>query len=114
MSAPEHVQLIEVLGERFEAIDRRFAGIDQRFGDLGHALAELRADMLGHFDELYRRVERVEQEYHAVTQALRRIEALLVDERGRRQILERDLSILREHVALLEPRISEIERQIRP
>jgi hypothetical protein len=30
--------------------------------------------MLGHFNEVYRRFERLEQEYQAITQALRRIE----------------------------------------
>ena len=47
MSAPEHQQLIAFLGERFETIDRRFEAIDRRFD-------ELRGEILGHFDELYR------------------------------------------------------------
>jgi hypothetical protein len=29
---------------------------------------------LGHFDEVYRRLDRLDQEYVAVTQALRRLE----------------------------------------
>ena len=28
---------------------------------------ELRREMLGHFDEIYLRFERLEQEYHAIT-----------------------------------------------
>jgi hypothetical protein len=31
-------------------------------------------ETLGHFDEVYRRLERLDQEYVAVTQALRRLE----------------------------------------
>jgi uncharacterized membrane-anchored protein YhcB (DUF1043 family) len=106
MSPSEYEQLVQFLGPRFETIDRRFETLDQRFD-------ELRAEILGHFDETFRRLERLEQEYHAITQALRRIEALLADERGRREILERDLAALREHVAMLNARIEDIERRLR-
>ena len=75
-------------------------------------LTELRHEMLGHFDEIYRRFERLEREYQAITQALRRIEAGLADERGRREILERDLAELKRHVAALQSRIEEIEQRL--
>jgi chromosome segregation ATPase len=68
--------------------------------------------MLGHFDEIYRRFERLEQEYQAITQGLRRIEARLADERGRREILERDLAELKQHVAALQSRIEQIEQRL--
>ena len=32
---------------------------------LGRQFTELRQEMLGHFDEIYHRFERLEQEYHA-------------------------------------------------
>ncbi len=54
----------------------------------------------------------MEQEYYAISQQLRRIEAALTDENGRREILERDLAVLKEHVGLLQARISEIERRL--
>jgi chromosome segregation ATPase len=75
-------------------------------------VAELRREMLGYFDEIYRRFERLEQEYHAITQALRRIEAALADEQGRREIIERDLAVLKNHVTTLQSRIEEIERRL--
>jgi uncharacterized membrane-anchored protein YhcB (DUF1043 family) len=106
MSPSEYEQLIQFLGPRFEAIDRRFEAMDRRFD-------ELRAEILGHFDETCRRLERLEQEYQAITQALRRIEARLVAEAGRREILERDLAMLRENVAVLRARIDELERRLR-
>ncbi len=99
-------QRFEIVGQRFETMDRHFDTIDRRFD-------ELRAELLGHFDEIYRRLERLEQEYHAITQALRRIEAMLADERVRRDILERDLATLRENVAVLNARIEDIERRLR-
>ena len=134
MSPSEYEQLVLFLGERFEIIDRRFDTIDQRFDSIDRRFEivgqrfesmdrrvetidrrfdELRAELLGHFDELYRRLERLEQEYHAISQALRRIEALLVDERVRREILERDLATLRDNVAVLNARIEDIERRLR-
>ncbi len=141
MSPSEYEQLVLFLGERFETIDRRFDTIDQRFDTIDRRFDtidqrfeivgqrfetmdrhfdtidrrfdELRAELLGHFDEIYRRLERLEQEYHAITQALRRIEAMLADERVRRDILERDLATLRENVAVLNARIEDIERRLR-
>lgn len=127
MSPSEYQDLVAFLGERFGAIDQHFAVIDRRFGGvdrrfeamerrfegLHEEFVSLRSDMLHHFDQLYRRLERLEQEYQAITQALRRIEAFLADEGGRREILERDLAALRENIAVLTARIDEIERRLR-
>ena len=120
MSASEYQQLIAFLGERFETIDRRFGTIDRRletvdrrFDAIDRRFDELRGEILGHFDEVYRRLEGLEQEYQAITQTLRRIEALLADERARREILERDLATLKENVAVLNARIEDIERRLR-
>jgi predicted nucleic acid-binding Zn-ribbon protein len=68
--------------------------------------------MLGHFDEIYRRLERLEQENQAITQSLRRIEARLTDEAGRREILTRDLAALKQQVAALQSRIEDIETRL--
>ena len=112
MSPSEYQQLVEFLGTQFTAIGREFTAIDRRFTGLETQLTELRHEMLGHFDEIYRRLERLEQEYHAITQALRRIEPGLADERGRREILERDLAELKRHVSILQARIEEIEQRL--
>jgi chromosome segregation ATPase len=105
MTSAEYHQLVEFLGRQFTAIDHRFDRIDRSF-------TELRQEMLGHFDEIYRRLERLEQEYQAITQALRRIEAGLAGERGRREILERDVAELKLNVAALQSRIEEIEQRL--
>jgi chromosome segregation ATPase len=126
MSPPEYEQLVEFLGRQFTAIEHQFTAIDQQFAVVGRRFdvmdrrfdamdwqfTELRQEMLGHFDEVYRRLERLEEEYHAITQALRRIEAGLADEHGRRDILERDLAELKRHVAALQSRIEEIEQRL--
>jgi chromosome segregation ATPase len=126
MTSAEHQELVEFLGRQFAEIDRRFTEVDRRFIEVGRRfdemggeiaevkdhVAELRREMLGHFDEIYRLFERLEQEYHAITQALRRIEAALADEQGRREIIERDLAVLKNHVTTLQSRIEEIERRL--
>jgi ferritin-like protein len=58
------------------------------------------------------RVSRLEQEYFATTQALRRIEVGLADEGARREILERDLAELKQHVAALQVRIDDLEQRL--
>ena len=55
------------IGQQFSEIGRRFDDIDRRFDEVNGQIAELRREMLGHFDELYRRLERLEQEYQAIT-----------------------------------------------
>ncbi|MDO8478633.1 MAG: hypothetical protein Q7W02_21050 [Candidatus Rokubacteria bacterium] len=105
MTSVEYQQLVEFLGRQFTEVDRRFGEVDLR-------LTELRQEVLGHFDAIYHRFERLEQEYYAITQALRRIEAGLADKRGRREILERALAELKQHMAALQSRIEEIEQRL--
>ncbi len=54
----------------------------------------------------------LEQEYYAILQALQRIEALLIEERGKREFLERSLQDLKQHVAALQARIEDLERRL--
>jgi hypothetical protein len=56
-------------GRQFAVIDQRFGAIDQRFDRLERRVDDFRAEVLGHFDELYRRLERLDQEHRAITQA---------------------------------------------
>ena len=106
MTASEYQQLVEFLGRQFTAIDQRFDSLQQH-------IDERFREVFGHFDEIYRRLESLEQEYQAIVQGLRRIEALLVDEVGRREVLERSLEELKRNAALLQARIEELERRIR-
>ena len=105
MSPSEYEQLVDFLGRRFDQADQRFDQVDGQ-------IAELRREMVGHFDEIYRRLERLEQEYHAITQGLRRIEARLADESGRREIIARDLAELKQHMATLQSRIDDLEARL--
>ena len=105
MTSDEYRDLVDFLGRQFAAIDRRFDSLERRVED-GFR------DVLGHLDAIYGRLERLEQEYQAIVAGLRRIEAILTDERTRREILERGLAELKERVALLQARIDELERRL--
>ena len=112
MTSTEYQQLVEFLGHQFGEVDRRFTELDRRLIAFQEQTDERFREVLGHFDEIYRRLERLEQEHYAIIQALRRIEARLTDEGGRREILQRDLAELKHHVAALQLRIEEIEQRL--
>lgn len=114
MSPSEYQELAEFLRQHSAQVGHRFASLEQQIGDLRASMEERFREVLGHFDEIYRRLERLEQEYWAIIQGLRRIEAVLADEQGRRRIVERDLAELREKLALLQARIDDIEQRLRP
>lgn len=127
MTDTEYRQLIEFLGQQFTRIDQRFERIDQRFVAADQRFVQLEGrfgalerrvdkgfrDVTAHFDELDRRLARLEQEYYAVLQALRRIEHMLGDEGSRREALERSVAELKHQVAALQVRIDDIEQRLR-
>jgi chromosome segregation ATPase len=117
-------QRLDGIDRRFDAMDRRFETsdfrlasmqqyMDRRFEALQESMDTRFREVLGQLEGLYGRLERLEQEYQAITQALRRIEAMLTDERARREILERRLEELKDQVLLLQARIDEVERRLR-
>jgi hypothetical protein len=82
MSPTEYQELLEFLGRRFDAVDQRFVAIDQRFVSIGQRFGAVfrrfdavdrrfvamqeqidgnHREALGHFDEIYRRLERLDQ-----------------------------------------------------
>jgi len=65
MTSPEYQQLVESLERRFSEVGRRFTEMDSRFDEADLRVTELRQDMLGHFDAIYHRFERLEQEYRS-------------------------------------------------
>lgn len=134
MTASEYEQLVEFLGQRFAEIDRRFGEVDRRFDEIDHRFAlvdrrfgdidrrltalderseEQFREILGHFDQLYRRLERLEQEYHAIAEALRRIERWMADETVKREVLERSVGELKRQVGALQARVEELEQRLR-
>ena len=58
MTSAEYQQLVDSLDRQSTEIGRRFDEVDRR-------VTELRQDMRGHFDAIYHRFERLEQEYRS-------------------------------------------------
>ena len=112
ISGDEYRQLIEFLGQRFEAIDQRFEAIDQRFDRMERTSDERFREILGHFDAVYQRLDRLEQEYHMIVQGLRRIEVRLADHETRRELLERGVEQLKRDLIALQARIENLERHL--
>ena len=108
MTNDEYRDLVDFLGRQFTAVDRRFDAIERRLDAHNERFREI----LGHLEAIYGRLERLEQEYYAIVEGLRRIEGILTDERARREVLERGLADLKERVALLQVRIDELERRL--
>ena len=104
---------------KLEAHDRQFEQIALRFDEVFRRLDEQDAkrdaqfrEILGHFDAIYRRLDRLEQEYLMITEGIRRVEAMLLDEQGKREMLERRLAGLKTDVAALQARIEAVERRL--
>jgi chromosome segregation ATPase len=106
-------ECFQTIDQQFGTMDRRLVTMEQRFEAGFDAVEQQLRDILGHLDAIYGRLERLEQEYHAITQGLRRIELLLADERTKREILARGVLELKQRIAGLQARVDELERRIR-
>lgn len=78
------------------------------------AIGGFRDEMLTHFDALYKRLDRLESEYQALTAAVRGLEERVasLDQKLDRMALRSELLALRDRVTELEQRIAELEAQL--
>src|ERR1700730_1792110 len=124
MSPSEYQELVEFLTGQFTQMDRRFhdltlelnrrlTTVDERITSFRAEMDEAVRELFGHFESIYRRFERLEQEYHAISQQLRRVEIALTVDTDRRASLERDLADLKERVDVLQAQLDDIERRLR-
>lgn len=84
-------------------------------------IAPLRDEMLANFDAVFKRLDRLESEYQALTAALRRVEERMaaieqrmtaLEEKVEKLALRSELVELKERVHVLEHRIAELEAQL--
>jgi chromosome segregation ATPase len=97
----------DAIGHRLETVDRRLAAFDDRLGPVGWRVSPAdqrlgtleqrleglqrevvrpRVEMFDHFDEVDRRLDRLDEEYRAIMQALQRLEILLARVAGGREM----------------------------
>jgi chromosome segregation ATPase len=99
----------EQIEPRFDKIDKKLEENEKKFNDL-----------LNHFDQIYNRLDRLETEYFTITAGLQRVEKQLVGieekldkEIAIRERLEREISDLKQRVAVLQRKIEEIEIRLK-
>jgi chromosome segregation ATPase len=119
MTDSEYGRLVEFLSTQFAELDRRFAEVDNRFAEVDRRFTaqerrseEQFREILGHFDELYRRLERLEAEYFAIVQTLRRIETLVGSEQAQREAIGQSVDQLRRQIADLQTRLDAVEARL--
>jgi len=113
--------------QRFDAVDAKLTAHDRSFEEFARTMDALRREfaeqvarsdaqfreILGHFDAVYHRLDRIEQEYMMIKEGIRRVEAMLLDDQGKREALERRLAGLKTDVVALQARIEALERRLR-
>lgn len=77
-------------------------------------ITPLRQEMLANFDAVFKRLDRLESEYHALAAAVKRLEDRMtaVEQKIDKLALRTELLELKERVQSLEQRISELESQL--
>jgi len=115
------------LHQRFDGVDAKLTAHDRNFEEFARTMDALRREfaeqvarsdaqfreILGHFDAVYHRLDRIEQEYMMIKEGIRRVEAMLLDDQGKREALERRLAGLKTDVVALQARIEAVERRLR-
>jgi hypothetical protein len=81
---------------------------------LDDRMVPLRDEMLSNFDAVFKHLDRLEMEYHALTAAVRRIEEriALAEQQFEKLALRSELEELRHRVHDLEQRITDLQAQI--
>ncbi len=92
----------KIIEPEFRAIRNKLDEHDQKFRDI-----------LEHFDQIYKRFERLETEYYSIIGGLKRIEEKLDREISNRELIEREIAALRERVSKLQERIENIDSELK-
>src|SRR4030067_1271873 len=91
----------KMLAPEFESIQKKQAAHDGKF-----------IDILGHFDDLYKHLEKLEEEYQMITFVMKRIEDRLQESQFPRQDMESKLKELKIQFFQMQSRLEAIEREI--
>ncbi len=105
-----------ILEPRFDRIEKTLEGHDQKFDDLTH-----------HLDQIYLKIERLEMEYHAINAAIDRLDEHIGKveiqlremttgfkrEVSAKELLEKEVALLKERISNLQNRVETIERELR-
>ncbi len=91
----------KMLAPEFHSIQKKQAAHDEKF-----------IDILGHFDDLYKHLEKLEEEYQMITFGMKRIEDRLQESQSPCQDMESKLKALKIQFSQMQSRLEAIEREI--
>ena len=91
----------KILAPEFESIQKKQASHDGKF-----------IDILGHFDDLYKHLEKLEEEYQMIKLGMKRIEDCLQEGQFPRQYIESKLKELKMQFFQMQSRLEAIEQEI--
>ena len=91
----------KILKPEFDAIKLKQAEHDERF-----------TEMSGHFDALYHRLGRLEDEYLMMNNRLKRLEEAILSGNTKPSDLENAVKEMKEQLAALQSRLESVERQL--
>ena len=109
--------MAEELWDTLMRFHRKVALPEMRAGiavPLREEMAAFRRETNAHFDAIYKRLDQLESEYHALTAAVQRLEERMagVEQKLDRMALRSELIELKAQVANLEERIAQLESEI--
>lgn len=91
----------KILAPEFASIQKKQAAHDEKF-----------IDIIGHFDDLYKHLEKLEEEYQMITFGMKRIEDRLKGSQFPREDIESKLKELKMQFLHMQSRLEAIEREI--
>jgi len=91
----------KILAPEFTSIHKKQAEHDGKF-----------IDILGHFDDLYKHLEKLEEEYQMITLGMKRFEDSLQQSQFPRRDIESKLKELKMQFFQMQSRLEAIEREI--
>jgi len=91
----------KILAPEFVSIQKKQAAHDEKF-----------IYIIGHFDDLYKHLEKLEEEYQMITFGMKRIEDRLQGSQFPREDIESKLKELKVQFSHMQSRLEAIEREI--
>lgn len=93
-----------------EVVDVR-RSFEQRIDGVENEIRSFRSEVLANFDEVYRRLDRLESEYQSLAAAVARLERRAEDDEADRKRIRQEIESLKARVAELEHRLDELDSE---
>lgn len=102
-----------VLPDVARAIQGSNAGLENRLDRVEKKLDDFRSETLTHFDDIYVRLDRIQDEYQALNAALKRLELAFEEDRAERKTILAEIEKIKLQIADLQERVARLETDAR-